>query len=121
MFVCVDDETADEAGVTIEHVLVFFTGASSVPILGWPHEPELFFDPVSMFPTASTCAIQLTLPSKYEISNVSCCKVFLITAVLGNVRCLLLLVNSFGLFQFCFWYWQLVSVQLTQEEYLSFF
>ena len=47
-------------------VLSFFTGADEIPPLGLPHDPQLNFSPISPFPTASTCAIQLTLPTMHH-------------------------------------------------------
>ena len=56
--------------VTLEMILIFFTGASSVPVLGWPTKPELHFSSTNLLPTASTCALELVLPTahynKYE-------------------------------------------------------
>lgn len=47
-------------------MLSFYTGAEEIPPLGFPHEPTLVFSTTNPYPTASTCAIQLTLPTKYE-------------------------------------------------------
>ena len=44
----------------------YFSGADDIPPLGFPHEPELNFNSTSVYPTASTCAIQLMLPSQYS-------------------------------------------------------
>ena len=46
-------------------ILSFFSGADNIPPLGFPNEPELNFNPKAVHPTASTCSIQLTLPTKY--------------------------------------------------------
>ena len=46
-------------------ILEFFTGADEIPPLGFPHEPVLNFSD-GPYPTASTCAIQLTLPTQYR-------------------------------------------------------
>lgn len=45
-------------------VLAFFTGGDSIP-LGYK-SAVLSFNPVNPYPTASTCATELTLPSKYR-------------------------------------------------------
>ena len=45
-------------------ILAFFTGAEEMPPLGFPHDPVLNFAD-QPYPTASTCAIQLTLPTNY--------------------------------------------------------
>ena len=52
--------------ISLEEVVAFFTGAGSVPILGWPTQPELIFNHTDVYPTASTCALHLVLPSKYH-------------------------------------------------------
>ena len=44
--VCSDGET----GISMEYVLIFFTGARSVPVLGWSTQPELFFHPTNVYP-----------------------------------------------------------------------
>ena len=47
-------------------ILAFFTGSESIPPLGFPHVPVLNFSPQNIYPTASTCDIQLTLPDRYD-------------------------------------------------------
>ena len=47
-------------------ILIFFTGAKEIPPLGLPHDPQLNFNSTLSYPTASTCAIELTLPTMYE-------------------------------------------------------
>jgi hypothetical protein len=51
--------------VTLEDILSFFTGASHPPPLGFP-DATLNFNPTNIYPTASTCSLCLTLPTKYE-------------------------------------------------------
>ncbi len=55
--------------VSLEMILSFFTGANEIPPLGLPHDPQLNFSPSGVYPTASTCAIELTLPTRYEHSD----------------------------------------------------
>lgn len=43
-------------------VLIFFTGASRIPPLGFPKSPTLNFSEENIYPTASTCALILTIP-----------------------------------------------------------
>ena len=43
----------------------FFSGAECIPPIGFPHDPVLIFGD-NQYPTASTCALQLTLPKKYD-------------------------------------------------------
>ena len=47
-------------------MIFFFSGADDIPPKGYPREPELNFNPSSKYPTASTCALQLTLPICYD-------------------------------------------------------
>ena len=47
-------------------VLAFFTGAEDIPPLGFETTPGLRFCNSIVFPTASTCALELTLPTKYH-------------------------------------------------------
>ena len=49
--------------VTLSMVMSFFTGSDSIPPLGLP-DAVLNFNLDNIYPTASTCAIELTLPSK---------------------------------------------------------
>ena len=53
---------------TLEDILVFFTGTSSVPPLGFDRRPSIVFlhDPTAILPTASTCALQLRLPTCFK-------------------------------------------------------
>lgn len=52
--------------VTLERVLNFFTGAEEIPPEGFNNQPVLNFNPNEVLPTSSTCAVQLTLPTKYS-------------------------------------------------------
>ena len=52
--------------VELEAILSFFTGADSIPPpLGYASVTLNFNDEIS-YPTASTCAIELTLPTKHK-------------------------------------------------------
>ena len=46
-------------------VLAFFTGTDTLPPLGLEVGPTLNFSAINVFPTASTCAMILTLLTKY--------------------------------------------------------
>ena len=48
-------------------VLSFFTGADTVPPLGFS-DATLNFNDDNPYPTASTCSLSLTLPTKYYLS-----------------------------------------------------
>ena len=50
--------------ITLGEVLSFFTGTNRIPPLGFA-DATLNFSPTNPYPTASTCALTLTLPTKY--------------------------------------------------------
>ena len=52
--------------MSLADVLVFFTRASDIPPLGFPVLASLSFDVSAVYPTASTCALRLVLPTKYS-------------------------------------------------------
>ena len=55
-----------ETSVSLEMILHFFCGTTSVPPCGFPPgKPTLHFNNTDVYPTASTCALELTLPTKY--------------------------------------------------------
>ena len=60
---CADGEIPD---VSLSLVLMFFTGVEYPPPTGFDNGAEMWFDSESVFPTASTCALVLTLPTKYH-------------------------------------------------------
>ncbi|XP_048036146.1 G2/M phase-specific E3 ubiquitin-protein ligase [Megalobrama amblycephala] len=69
----IDVEEGDCNPLTLEMVLEFASGASSVPPLGFPHQPKIEFlhtfgQETRIFPEANTCLIVLRLPihSTYE-------------------------------------------------------
>ena len=53
--------------VSLEDVLSFITGAEEILPggYGWLITPQIHFSDIQPYPTASTCAIALTLPTKY--------------------------------------------------------
>ena len=51
-----------EAPCSLEDILVFCSGASHVPPLGFDKPPTISFEYESVLATASTCDIQLRLP-----------------------------------------------------------
>ena len=56
---------SSEDKVSLAMILSFFTGADSVPPCGY-NQVVLNFSATSPYPTASTCAMELTLPIKYN-------------------------------------------------------
>lgn len=55
----------DKPEVTLCQILSFFTGCEAPPPTGFDCVPSLLFDDSAVFPTASTCALQLVLPTMY--------------------------------------------------------
>ena len=51
--------------INLGDVLSFFTGANRIPPLGFA-DATLNFNAVNPYPTASTCGLCLTLPTKYD-------------------------------------------------------
>ena len=64
-FITFTESVPREKQVSLKTVLAFFTGADSIPPLGY-QSAVLNFNPHNPYPMASTCAIQLTLPTKYQ-------------------------------------------------------
>ena len=59
-------KTDDGKEVQIEDIVIFFSGAERVPPLGFPNKPSLtFLHDNSIFPTSSTCLLELRLPVKH--------------------------------------------------------
>lgn len=56
----------DDAEVTLSTVLNFFTGAEVPPSLGFHPATFQYSEVDNEFPTASTCALELTLPTKHH-------------------------------------------------------
>ena len=52
-------------GFTLHHVLSFFTGGDTVPLIGYDAKPSLSFSRSNVLPIASTCALYLTHPTRY--------------------------------------------------------
>ena len=63
--------TEGKSGCTLDEVLVFFTGTDRVPPLGFskPLTVSFLVDEKEMFATASTCDLQLRLPTRYSDYN----------------------------------------------------
>ena len=74
--------TDGECNCTLEEVLIFFTGA---PPLGFDKIPKLTFlegSPNKTLPTASTCSIELHLPTHH--TDFYSFKSFMILGIKGN-------------------------------------
>lgn len=56
-------------GVSLETVMCFFSGAANIPPSGYDIDPTILFSRENLYPTASTCALQLTLPTRYHDYN----------------------------------------------------
>ena len=58
-------QTEDGQQVTMEDILIFFTGACKEPPLGFGKQPMLLFEDGELA-TASTCDLKIRLPLKHE-------------------------------------------------------
>ena len=56
---------ANPSTVTLQEVLSFFTGSIRIPIGGFDCDAILCFSPQAYYPSTSTCALQLTLPTQF--------------------------------------------------------
>ena len=52
--------------ITLDNILVFFSGTDKVPPLGFTPDPALAFNSDAWYPTASTCSLTLFLPTRYN-------------------------------------------------------
>ena len=52
-------------GMCLQNILSFFSGAEAVPPVGFETQASLYFSSSAVLPTASTCALSLTLPTHY--------------------------------------------------------
>ena len=59
-------ETLSGSKVTLEQILIFFTGTDREPPLGFPKQPELHFLRHGVLATASTCDLILRLPINFH-------------------------------------------------------
>ena len=83
-----------ECTVSVGTVLPFFTGADTIPPLGYTSAVLNF----NQYPTASTCAVELTLPTKhtqYEQFKKQLDVALQCMEVLALCNCLILLTLSF--------------------------
>lgn len=65
IYMCYLLHLANPDTVSLEEVLSFFTGATRIPIGGFDCEATLKFSQDAYYPSASTCALQLILPTQY--------------------------------------------------------
>lgn len=62
----INNNTSLGERIDLKKVVNFFSGADEPPPGGFPFQPEINFNDSNPYPTASTCAVQLTLPTKYD-------------------------------------------------------
>ena len=65
MTIFIITESSSEGKVSLKKILAFFTGGDSIPPAGFHKECTLNFNPSNPYPTASTCALVLTLPTRW--------------------------------------------------------
>ena len=58
--------TPDNDVETLKEVLIFFSGAESVPPTGFPDQPPSLCFIEGPLPTASTCALELGVPTVHK-------------------------------------------------------
>lgn len=77
--------TEGSINCVVEDVLVFFTGADRIPPLGFNKKLTVMFllNPQDKFATASTCDLQLRLPTGYG-SNLSAFVDAMVLSLKGN-------------------------------------
>ena len=56
----------NDISLSLEDCLSFFSGANSIPAAGFHDICTLNFSPTNVYPTASTCALVVTLPSMHH-------------------------------------------------------
>jgi len=61
-------DNAENCEITLEEILSFFTGSEYPPPLGFETVPSVQFSSYIEYPTASTCVLEITLPTKYHDS-----------------------------------------------------
>lgn len=62
---CIEGSSEDD-DVTLEEILIFFPGSDTIPPAGLPEKPILKFNESLIYPTASTCLLQLVLPTRHQ-------------------------------------------------------
>ena len=70
---------------SLAHVLIFASGADHIPLLGYENSPTLEFvhNETKVLPTASTCDVQLRLPTTHG-NNYQKFKEMMMMAILGH-------------------------------------
>ena len=63
LFCCSVDGTID---CDVTEILKFCSGGDTIPVCGFDAYPTLSFDSTAVLPTASTCEVELRIPSKYN-------------------------------------------------------
>lgn len=56
-------DAEDPHDLTLEEILIFFTGSSRAPPLGFNPTPSIIFNSDKLYPNAATCALALILPT----------------------------------------------------------
>ena len=56
----------NEENLTLEEVLIFFSGAEAIPPLGFSKKARLYYLQDILYPETSTCGLTLTLPTKHN-------------------------------------------------------
>lgn len=77
--------SAQESRCSLQDVLVFYTGADTVPVLGYEKQPKQYFleSPADILPTASTCDLHLWIPTAHK-DNFTAFKDWMELGILGH-------------------------------------
>lgn len=59
----------EDIGCTLESILIFVTGSSAIPPLGFACTPTVAFYTESTMPSANVCSLTLQLPVSHETYN----------------------------------------------------
>lgn len=65
-----EDSEVLEIGISLTDIMIFGTGASTEPPLGFHPNPRLEFKTVSDYPSANTCTSTIYLPAREMTSEI---------------------------------------------------
>ena len=55
----------NEENLSLEEIMIFFSGAEAVPPLGFSRKARLYYSEHIIYPESSTCGLTLTLPTRH--------------------------------------------------------
>ena len=66
LWFCSHAAADDPSHLTLKEIMIFFSGTDKIPLTGFTPRPSITFDQENPYPTTSTCAFSLVLPSQYR-------------------------------------------------------